>query len=448
MTLAQRPRVIVVGAGVAGLAAGYRLQQRGAAVTVLEASERVGGKTAAVRRNDFVVNVGATVLAGSYRAMLDIANEVGVGDAVFAPPAVIGVVRDGVVHEIRGSGLGAIADFLRTPLLSTKSKLMLVKMGPDLLRARTKVDYADASGRAGLDTETVAQYCNRRLNAEICDHLLGPVLGGIFVVEGSQLSTADLWFIMWKVLLGGLLGYRGGMDFFARAVAAQLDVQTGATVTKITRTQHGAQIQWEDGDGRHDADVDGVVVTVAAPQVPSIFPEIDPELKTVLLDRLEQANLVSIRLGLSRRPARKALLVVAGTGQLGGVATISYEHNLSPGSAPIGKGLLGVLPYHEWVTPRLDLADDEMVAALLPELERVEPGITGLIEFAEVTRWVPGAVKLTHGTQTAIAEIDRRIDPTDRVQLSGDYVAMPSVNGSIVSGETAARRLAITLGLC
>ncbi|MUL65867.1 hypothetical protein BOO86_15435 [Mycobacterium sp. CBMA 234] len=443
----NRPRVVVVGAGVAGLAAGYRLQQRGVSVTVLEAADRVGGKTASVHRDRFIVNIGATVLAGSYQAMLDIAREVGVGDAVFTPPAVIGVYRDGVVHEIRGNGLGAIVDFVRTPLLSAKSKLLLAKAVPDLLCARTKVGYADAASRAELDTETVAQYCDRRLNAEICDHLLDPVLGGIFVVEGRRLSTADLWFTIWKVLLGGLLGYRGGMEFFAKAVEARLHVQTGATVNEITRTEHGARIQWEDADGHHDDEVDGVVVTASAPQVAGIFPEIDPGLKSVMLDRIEQANLVSIRLGLSRRPTTKALLVVAGTGQLGGLATVSYEHSLSPGSAPEGKGLIGLLPYHEWVTPRLQLSDDELLAQLLPGLEQVEPGISGIIEFAEITRWTPGALKLTHGTQRAIAEIDRRIDPHDRVQLAGDYTGMPSVNGSVVSGETAARRLAASLGL-
>lgn len=447
MNLDDRPRVIVVGAGVAGLAAAHRLQQQGASVTVLEASDRVGGKTASLHRDGYIVNVGATVLAGSYQAMLDIAREVGVGDAVITPPAVIGVYRDGVVHEVRGGGLGGIVDFVRTPLLSARSKLALAKVVPDLLRARTKVDYADAAARAELDTETVAQYCDRLLNREIRDHLLDPVLGGIFVVEGRELSIADLWFTIWKVLLGGLLGYRGGMEFFAKAVASRLDVRTGATVTKIASSERGAHVQWEDAAGRHDEAVDGVVVTASAPQAAAMFPEIDPAVKSTMLDRIEQANLVSIRLGLSRRPARKALLVVAGTGQLGGLATISYEHSLSPGAAPEGKGLIGLLPYHEWVTPRLGLSDDELLAELLPDLERVEPGISGHIEFAEITRWTPGAIKLTRGTQRAIADINRWIDPRDRVQLAGDYVGMPSVNGSIVSGENAARRLAATLAL-
>jgi phytoene dehydrogenase-like protein len=52
----SRPRVIIVGAGVAGLTAGFRPQQQGCDVTVLEAEDWIGGKTASTRINGFVVN--------------------------------------------------------------------------------------------------------------------------------------------------------------------------------------------------------------------------------------------------------------------------------------------------------------------------------------------------------------------------------------------------------
>lgn len=443
----SRPRVIVVGAGVAGLAAGHRLQQRGCNVTVLEAESRVGGKTATVSRDGYVVNTGATVLAGSYSAMLDIAHDVGADHQFFSPPAVIGVVRNGIVHELRGQGIGALVDFVRTPLLSGRSKLKLARMMTGMLRARRKAGYDRPDLRAELDTETVAQYCDRRLNSEIRDHLFDPVLGGIFVVEGKNLSMADLWFTLWKVLLGGLMGYRGGMDTFAQAVAKTLDVRTGATVTGVDGVENGVVVRWDTAGDSHAEQVDGVVVSTAAPRAIELLPELNPAMRKIMQDDLEQANFVSIRLGLSKRPATRSLLTVAGAGQLGGVATISYEHNLSEGSAPADKGLIGVLVYHEWATPRLDLSDDEFLAAVLPSLEIVEPGITDNVEFAEVTRWVPGALKSTHGTHTQIAALNKLLDPHDRVQLAGDYLGMPSVNGSIVSGDAAASRLANALGL-
>lgn len=443
----SRPRVIVVGAGVAGLTAGFRLQQQGCDVTVLEAEDRIGGKTASTRTDGFVVNTGATVLAGSYTALLDLARDVGIAEEFFPMPgAVIGVVNGGRVHTLRGGGAGALVDFARTPLLSARSKLGLAKMVPGLLRSRTKAGYDDHDARAQLDTETVAQYCHRTLNAETCDRLLAPVLGGIFVVEGRELSAADLWFTLWKVLLGGLMGYRGGADVLARAVADRLEVHTGATVLNVTRAGDGARVHWSTGDGMHDQDADGVVITVPAPRVPEIFPELAQPIARILTEGLQQANFISVRLALSQRPRTGAMLTVASLGQLGGIATVSYEHNLSPGAAPPGKGLLGVLLYHEWATPRLGLSDDELVDSVLSSLETIEPGISKNVEFSQVTRWIPGALKSTQGTHQQIARLNRLIDPNDRVQLAGDYLGMPSVNGSIVSGNAAARRLGATLG--
>ena len=127
----SRPRVIIVGAGVAGLTAGFRLMQQGCDVTVLEAEDWIGGKTASARTNGFVVNTGATVLAGSYTALLDLARDVGVAEEFFpVPAAVIRVVHRGRVHTLRGGGARALADFARTPLLSTRSKLGLAKWFP------------------------------------------------------------------------------------------------------------------------------------------------------------------------------------------------------------------------------------------------------------------------------------------------------------------------------
>jgi protoporphyrinogen/coproporphyrinogen III oxidase len=438
-------RVIVVGAGVSGLSCAYRLGQRGFDVTVLEATDHVGGKTTATRHDGFTMNTGAAVLGASYDAMLALAKEIGADSEVIKVKPTIGIVRDKRVHWLRGAPPGAIVDFIRTPLISGKSKLLMGRLAADAIRARKKAGYDKPALRASLDVESVAAYCERRLNDDIRDHLLVPLMGGLFVVDGARMSIADLYFSLVKFLGGGMLGYRNGIDFFARALASRVNVVLESTVTLVEPLEDGARVVWSAPDGSHDERVDGAIITLAAPFVPPIYPALDPEIQAILLEGLLPANMLSARFALSERPQCDALVVAVPSGELDGLSTVIYEHNVSPGSAPPGKGMIGSLWYHEWTTTRLELSDDELLSQMLPALDHVVPGIASLIEHAEITRWEPAALRSEPGMHKLIAEIDRRLDNGHRIQLAGDFLSIPSINGSVVSGESAARRLAATL---
>jgi oxygen-dependent protoporphyrinogen oxidase len=392
-----------------------------------------------------VLNTGATVLGASYDAMLKLAGEIGADAEIVKVKPTIGVFGGGRVNWLRGAPPGALIDFIRTPLLSGRSKWLMRRLVVDALRARRKAGYDQPQLRASLDVESVAGYCDRRLNAEIRDRLLGPVMGGLFVVDGERMSVADLYFSLVKFLGGGMLGYRCGIDFYARAVAEHVDVVTSATVALVEPCRSGARVEWTRDGTAHSEEVAGAVLTVAAPLVPSIYPALDPDVQAILLEGLKPANMLSARFALRTRPPRDALIVVAPSGELGGASTVMFEHNISPGCAPPGKGLVGALFYHEWTTPRLAFSDDELLSEMVPGLDRVVPGIADQIEFAEITRWAPAALRSEPGMHKLMAELDRRLDNGHRIQLAGDFLSIPSINGSVVSGETAARRLAATL---
>jgi oxygen-dependent protoporphyrinogen oxidase len=439
-------RVIVVGAGVSGLAAAYRLKERGYDVTVLESTDHVGGKTAATRRDGFILNTGATVLGGSYAAMRRLAADVGVADQILKVKPTIGLMRDREVHWLRGAPPGALVDFLRTKVISGRSKLLLRRLAADALKARKKAGYDQPQLRAQLDIESIDQYCDRRLNAELKDRFLAPLVGGLFGWSGGTSSIADLYFTLVKVLGGGMLGYTGGMDFFARAVAAELHVVTRAEVTRIVRDDTGVEVTWTTDGASTTERVAGVVTAVAAPVVGAIYPGLDPRIQGILNEGMPQASFLSVRFALTQVPDREALLVIVPEGELDGIATIMYEHHISPGAAPAGKGLVGVLLYDQWVKAHMDDSDDQIIEAVLPALDHVVPGIADMVQFAEVTRWPIGAVHTVPGVHQRMGEIDRLCDPTHRVQLAGDFLSLPSINGSVVTGETAATRLAAAIG--
>ena len=77
MTVNPRRDVLVVGAGLAGLAAALRLQENGCDVEVLEAKSRVGGRIRSIRRGDGVEEAGGTTIGGGYRRVIDAAARYG-----------------------------------------------------------------------------------------------------------------------------------------------------------------------------------------------------------------------------------------------------------------------------------------------------------------------------------------------------------------------------------
>ena len=98
--LSAAPRVLVIGAGAAGLAAASRLAAAGADVTVLERDSRPGGRLRGGRGDGFTREPGAQVLSSGDRALRTLLAETGLeSELVVLRSAGEGVCDGGWIHE-------------------------------------------------------------------------------------------------------------------------------------------------------------------------------------------------------------------------------------------------------------------------------------------------------------------------------------------------------------
>ena len=183
-----RKRAIVIGGGVTGLAACYRLQREATTrdipldITLLEATGRVGGVIRTEHRDGFLLEHGPDAFLSTKPAAKALCEELGIADQFIGTNPKVRrsfVVRNGELHPVpEGFYLmapGSFKPFLKSPLFSWHGKL---RMAMELFMPRR-----------GRDTdEAVAHFVRRRLGTEAFTRIAQPMIGGIYTSDAENLS--------------------------------------------------------------------------------------------------------------------------------------------------------------------------------------------------------------------------------------------------------------------
>jgi len=189
-------QVVVIGAGISGLACALRLHELGADVRVIEAADRVGGIVSTVRQDGFLFESGpqSFLLTPDLRALIRAAEmESEVVEANSQMPRYI--LRDG---KLRLAPMSPPA-LLTTSLLSVASKMRVFSE-----------PFRRSQPAPGPD-ESFADFVRRKFGTEILEYLAGPFISGIFAGDPEKLSVRSAFPTMaqWEAEYGSVI--RGAM---------------------------------------------------------------------------------------------------------------------------------------------------------------------------------------------------------------------------------------------
>lgn len=177
-------RTVIVGGGMAGLAAAYHLLKASprADVLVLEAEPRFGGNVRTLRRDGCVVDLGPDALLTRPNAALDLCEQVGIHDEL-APPSASGrpvlVPHEGALRPLPEGLLQGLPRNLRQ-----LGAARFLSFGG---KARAALDLILPSG-IGHD-DSVGGIVERRLGREVKDRLVEPIIGGIYAGDVDRLDA-------------------------------------------------------------------------------------------------------------------------------------------------------------------------------------------------------------------------------------------------------------------
>lgn len=274
MASESRQRWVVVGGGVAGLLAARRLAGRGREVTLVDASESVGGRVSAVDVAGLRLDAGAESFATRGDSVQRLCEELGLGEDIVSPTtAPAWVIAPDREYPLPATG------WLGIPLRPFARDVRHVLGWGGSLRA--SLDLLLPARGIGDDV-TVGAVASARLGAKATQRLLAPVMSGVYSrpLDDLPLNAIAPGLAADVRSQGGLIrsarsrrslgapgsavrGLRGGMATLADAIAADaarrgVAVRTGTEVRGLGRTHDG----WRVNTSAGPLDADGVVLAI------------------------------------------------------------------------------------------------------------------------------------------------------------------------------------------
>jgi oxygen-dependent protoporphyrinogen oxidase len=447
--------VVVVGGGIAGLAAADRLAQAGAEVTLLEAAERLGGNVSTTSFAGRPLDMGAETLVTRDRTVIDLCHELSLADDLVVPASSRAFVwtRGGLRPLPEGALArmpGGLVELVRSRLLSP---LGLLRCGWDVI----------TPSRAPDDDVAIGAIVRSRLGREVLEQIIDPLLGGIHAGRCDALSAQALAphligaLRTGKGLARGLRAagpapagpafatLRGGLESFAGALAARAQ-EAGANVslgvpTLTVDTPSPGRVVLAQGDGSA-LEAAACILATPAGAAARILQEAAPtaaaELATIVHVPAAVVALAYPSEALARLPVGTGF-VTAGDGRLVRACTWSsakWEH--LRGEPPIVKAFVGRAG-----APPPALGDRELAAAVHRELASAL-GLRHAPVDLHVKRFGAAIPQYLVGHPARVERIEAKLPPV--IAVAGASYRGAGLAACVRSGQAAADRVLGRLG--
>ncbi|CUW31898.1 protoporphyrinogen oxidase [Streptomyces reticuli] len=438
--------VVVIGAGIAGLAAAHRLRGRGARVTVLEAGDRVGGKLLPGEIAGVRVDLGAESMLARRPEAVALAREAGLGERLQPPAtATASIWTRGALRPMpKGHVMGVPGT--ATALSGVLSDEGLARIERDTDLPRTEIG----------DDVAVGEYVAARLGREVVDRLVEPLLGGVYAGDAYRISMRSAVPQLFQAarthtsLTEGVreiqakaaaqqqtgpvfMGIAGGVGQLPLAVAASVrarggDILTGTPARELRREAAGG---WRITAGERVLHADAVIVAVPAPAAAGLLRAESPA-AAAELSAVEYASMALVSLAYRRAdlslPAGSGFLVPPVDGRTIKAATFASQKWgwIAEEDPDVVVLRTSVGRYGE--TEVLGRDDADLVEISRHDL-REATGLDAVPLETRVTRWTDGLPQYPVGHHARVARVRERIAALPGLAVCGaqyDGVGIPA----------------------
>ena len=448
-------KVAIIGAGISGLAAAYRLQQDGVDAVVLESASRAGGKIMTEREDGFLVEHGPNGFLSSRTAVLRLAQDVGLAAEM------ISANEDSKFRYLMGRGgllrlPSSPLQFLTNPALSFTGRLRVIR---ELF----------VKPKQGDKDESIYEFATRRFGQQAARRLFDPMVTGIHAGNIHTLSwsacfpeVAALEQEHGSIIKGlvarskkraaegaaavkpGLTSFSGGMASLisacVRAVGEE-NVHCERPVERFERTESGKwRVFAQNGEA---LDVDQIVFTTPAPVTAQLLAEHNVT-AAERLGSITYAPAVVVALGYDRKRIPDPL---AGFGYLApseeqrDVLGVLWSSRIFAGRAPDGRMLFRAIVGGAHRPEMAGFSDEELIYRVTAELGFAFGANLRRPDFSKIVRWPVGIPQYVVGHRAKIDDARDALRPIGGLHIAGNAVVGVSVADCVGHAETLPERI-------
>jgi oxygen-dependent protoporphyrinogen oxidase len=285
----HKEKIVILGAGISGLAIAYWLDKNRFEITILEANSFPGGSMQTERKDGFLVDYGPNSGLETTPLIRKIVDEIGLSDEmVYANKTADKrfILRDNQLHVLPTTPYA----FIRTKLFSAKAKFRL--MAEPFIGKSNDGYY-----------QSMSEFVRRRLGQEFLDYAIDPFVSGVFAGDPDKLSVKSAFPKLYRLeeVYGGLIkgmikgsrerkkhsekskqsakmfSFINGMQSFPKAIALKLHnkIDYNCLVKSVVKNNNGYKIIVDKNNLSQELDCDIVISTLPAYAAADIFRGLD-----------------------------------------------------------------------------------------------------------------------------------------------------------------------------
>ncbi|GLO65613.1 protoporphyrinogen oxidase [Oceanobacillus sp. E9] len=426
-------KVVIVGGGITGLSAAYYLhkekqeQEIPIDITLVEASDRVGGRIHTVKRDGFTIEKGPDSLLSRKPAAMELVESLNIkGKVVRNSTGQSYILVKNKLHKMpKGAYMGVpkeIKPLLNSKVITTRGKLRALM---DLVMPKSK----------DTEDQSLGSFMRRRFGDELVDNQIDPLLSGIHSGDIDQMSLKAIYPIFEKMeqeygsvmrglqqtmpvskkkktskqpSVGMFYSFEDGLQTLVEALSNHLNdiIKCNRAVDHIEKKEDGYHLLLNNGEVLF-ADV--VIMTAPHTNVPEMLSKHEPMKQ---LNKIPATSTANVILAFDAKQIKRDL---DGTGFLVTrnsdyrITACTWTHRKWANTTPDGKALLRCYVGKPDDQNIVDLTDEEITAIVLKDLNKVMK-IKGEPLFHEVTRFKNARPQYHVGHLEIVHEVRHYVD--------------------------------------